>query len=43
MLRQMSNDELFQLYDKDLILRLRNAKNLNDNRKILEQRISIWL
>ncbi len=35
MLRQMSNDELFQLYDKGLILRLRNAKNLTDTRKIL--------
>ncbi|MGD0352306.1 MAG: tyrosine-type recombinase/integrase [Dehalococcoidia bacterium] len=35
MLKQMGNDELFQLYDKDLILRLRNAKNLSDTKKIL--------
>jgi site-specific recombinase XerD len=35
MLKQMSNDELFQLYDQDLILRLRNAKNLGDTRKII--------
>jgi integrase/recombinase XerC len=35
MLGQMNNDELFQLYDKDLILRLHNAKNLSDTRKIL--------
>ncbi|MFC2017193.1 tyrosine-type recombinase/integrase [Chloroflexota bacterium] len=31
----MTNDELFQLYDSDLVLRLHNAKNLNDTRKIL--------
>jgi len=31
----MGNQELFQLYDKELILRLRNAKNLRDTRKIL--------
>jgi integrase/recombinase XerC len=35
MLRQMTNDELFKLYDSDLVLRLRNAKNLSDTRKIL--------
>ena len=28
MLKKMGNEELFQLYDKELILRLRNAKNL---------------
>ena len=37
MLRQMGNDELFQLYDKDLILRVHNSKNLGDTRKILAQ------
>ena len=37
MLRQMGNDELFQLYDKDLIFRLHNAKNLSDTRKIIAQ------
>ena len=26
----MTNDELFELYDKDLVLRLHNAKNLSD-------------
>ena len=31
----MTNNELFQLYDNDLVLRLRNAKNLSDTRKIL--------
>jgi hypothetical protein len=35
MLKQMGNDELFQLYNTDLILRLRNAKNLSDTRKII--------
>ena len=35
MLRQLQNDELFQLYDSDLIMRLHNAKNLNDTRKML--------
>jgi len=34
-LRRMTNNELFQLYDSDLVLRLRNAKNLSDTRKIL--------
>ncbi|MFC1942646.1 tyrosine-type recombinase/integrase [Chloroflexota bacterium] len=34
-LRQKCNDELFTLYDSDIILRLRNAKNLSDTRKIL--------
>ena len=27
-LRQKCNDELFELYDSDIVLRLRNAKNL---------------
>ncbi len=31
----MTNNELFQLYDSDLVLRLYNAKNLSDTRKIL--------
>ncbi len=35
MLRQMNNEDLFQLYDNDLVLRLHNAKNLADTRKIL--------
>ena len=34
-LRQKCNDELFELYDSDIALRLRNAKNLSDTRKIL--------
>ena len=37
MLRRMSNDELFRLYDSDLLLRLHNAKNLSDTRKTLER------
>ena len=35
MLRRMTNEELFELYDSDLILRLHNAKNLSDTRKFL--------
>jgi integrase len=35
MLRHLNNDDLFGLYDSDLVLRLRNPKNLNDTRKIL--------
>ncbi|MFC2047677.1 tyrosine-type recombinase/integrase [Chloroflexota bacterium] len=35
MLRQMNNEDLFKLYDSDLVLRLHNAKNLADTRKIL--------
>lgn len=35
MLRNLSNDDLFKLYDSDLVLRLRNAKNLSDTRKML--------
>ena len=34
MLRRMGNDELFELYDSDSLLRLYNVKNLNDTRKI---------
>ena len=34
-LRHMTNIELFELYDSDLVLRLHNAKNLSDTRKIL--------
>ncbi len=29
-LREMTDDELFRLYDDDLVLRLHNAKNLRD-------------
>jgi integrase len=35
MLKNMGNHELFQLYDKELILRLCDANNLTDTRKIL--------
>jgi len=35
MLRNLDNVNLFKLYDSDLVLRLRNAKNLNDTRKML--------
>jgi len=35
MLRQIKNEDLFQLYDSDLVLRLHNAKNLADTRKML--------
>ncbi|MFC2020023.1 tyrosine-type recombinase/integrase [Chloroflexota bacterium] len=31
----MTNNDLFQLYDSDLVLRLRNVKNLSDTRKML--------
>jgi len=34
-LRHMTNEELFKLYENDLVLRLHNAKNLSDTRKIL--------
>ena len=33
----MNNDELLHLYDNDLILRLHNAKNLSDTRKLLDR------
>jgi len=36
-LRHMQNEELFKLYDSDLVLRLHNAKNLSDTRKILSR------
>ncbi len=35
MLRRMANEELFQLYDSDLVLRLHSPKNLSDTRKFL--------
>ena len=35
MLRQMKNGGLFQLFASDLAIRLHNAKNLADIRKIL--------
>ena len=35
MLRNLDNANLFKLYDSDLVLRLRNAKNLSDTRKML--------
>ncbi len=31
----MTNEELFKLYDNDLVLRLHNVKNLSDTRKML--------
>ena len=34
-LRQMGNEELFQLYDTKLVLRLHNAKDLSDTKKML--------
>ncbi|MFC2062652.1 hypothetical protein ACFLS8_01705 [Chloroflexota bacterium] len=34
-LRRMTNEELFQLYDSDLVLRLHSPKNLSDTRKFL--------
>ncbi len=35
MLRRMTNEGLFELYDSDLILRLHSPKNLSDTRKFL--------
>ncbi len=35
MLRRMTNEGLFQLYDSDLVLRLHSPKNLSDTRKFL--------
>ncbi len=35
MLRKMGNDDLFKLYNSDLLLRLHNVKNLSDTRKTL--------
>ena len=35
MLRNLNNDNLFELYDSDLVLRLRNAKNSSNTRKML--------
>jgi hypothetical protein len=34
-LRHMTNNAVFQLYGDDLVLRLYNAKNLSDTRKVL--------
>jgi len=34
-LRHMTNEDLFTLYDNDLVLRLHNVKNLSDTRKML--------
>ena len=34
-LKHMNNGDLFKLYDTDLVLRLHNAKNLSDSRKML--------
>jgi integrase/recombinase XerD len=36
-LRQMGNDELFELYDNEIVLRLHNPKNLSDTRKRLAE------
>ena len=36
-MRQLDNDELFTLYDSDLVLRLHNEKNLKDTRRILAE------
>lgn len=33
----MTNEELFKLYDNDLVLRLHNVKNLSDTGKILDK------
>ena len=34
-MRHLTNEELFQIYDNELVLRLYNAKNLSDTRRIL--------
>lgn len=34
-LRRLTNEELFRLYDNELVLRLRAPKNLSDTRKFL--------
>ena len=36
-MRQLNNEELFKLYDSDLVLRLHNEKNLKDTRRILAE------
>jgi integrase len=36
-LRHMTNDELFKQYDSELLLRLHNAKDLGDHRRILSK------
>ena len=35
MLRTKPNPELLRLYDSELVLRLHNAKNLSDTRKMI--------
>jgi hypothetical protein len=35
MLRRLANEELFQLYESDLVLRLYSPENLSDTRKFL--------
>jgi hypothetical protein len=44
MLRQLNKYDLFELYDSDLVLRLRNTKNLSDTGKDAGQvqNISEW-
>ena len=34
-MRHMTNEDLFRLYDSDLVLRLHNHKDLSDTRKML--------
>ena len=36
-LRHMRNDELFQLYETELVLRLRSQKNLEETKKLLQK------
>jgi integrase len=36
-LRNLTNAELFKLYDSELVLHLHNAKNLSDTRKLLDR------
>ena len=36
-LRHMTNEELFKLYNSELLLRLHNAKDLSDHRRILNK------
>jgi len=37
MLRNLPNSELIRLYDSELVLKLRNAKNLRDTRNMLSR------
>ena len=43
MLKQMNNEDLFQLYDNDLVVRLHSVKNLADIRKILTKFKEYWM